>query len=98
MTVENLIQIESGTTINTNVNVKIQDDSAVTCDEIIDTTKTVPTKSTSTSSYILLAFFLITIVLLVAVKAYAYLIKYKVKQKHLLPYYVTTDRLQEVYY
>ena len=98
MIVENLIQIKSGTTINTNVNVKIQDDSAVTCDEIIDTTKTVPRKSTSTSFYILLAFFLITIVLLMAVKAYGYLIKYKVKQKHLLPYYITTDKLQEVYY
>ena len=37
--------------------------------------------------YILLAFLLITIALLIAVSVYYYLIKYKVKQKDLLPCY-----------
>ena len=36
--------------------------------------------------YILLVFLLITIVLLVAVSIYCYLIKYKSKQKYLLPF------------
>ena len=35
--------------------------------------------------YILLAFLSITIALLVAVSIYCYLIKYRAKQKHLLP-------------
>ena len=38
--------------------------------------------------YILLAFLLITIVLLIAVSIYCYLIKYRAKQKHLLPFHV----------
>ena len=37
----------------------------------------------------LLAFLLITIVLLIAVSIYCYLIKYQTKQKHLLPFQVT---------
>ena len=36
--------------------------------------------------YILLAFLLITITLLIAVSIYCYLIKYQAKQKHLLPF------------
>ena len=69
----------------------IIDDSVIKCDEIIDTTKTiptktvsaatVPTKSTSTNFYILLAF-----LLLIAVSIYCCLIKYQGKRKHLLPY------------
>ena len=48
--VENMIQIKSGITINVDVSVgSIIDDSGITCDQIIDTTKsnltkTVPTK------------------------------------------------------
>ena len=48
--------------------------------------------------YILLVFLLITIALLVVVSIYCYLMKYKVKQKHLLPFYVTNNELKEVLY
>ena len=41
--------------------------------------------------YISLAFSLITIALLVSI--YCQLIKYRAKEKHLLPYYVTNDKL-----
>ena len=56
-------------------------DSVIMCDEIIKETKTIPTKSTSTNFYILLAFLLSTISLLIAVSVYCYLIKYKNKTK-----------------
>ena len=56
-------------------------DSVIMCDEIIKETKTIPTKSTSTNFYILLAFLLSTISLLIAVSIYCYLIKYKNKTK-----------------
>ena len=69
------------------------DDSVVTCDEIIEVTKTVSAKSTSNKTvptnfnekmitcktkklYVLLAFLLITIALLIAVSIYCYFIKY----------------------
>ena len=57
----------------------IIDESVITCDKNIETTKTVPTKtvpikSTSTSFYILLTFLLITIRLMIAFNCY--LIKY----------------------
>ena len=50
----------------------IIDDSVITCDEFLETTKTVPrktalTKSTTTNFYILLYFFLITIALFIVV-------------------------------
>ena len=45
--------------------------------------------------YILLAFLLITIALLIAVSIYCYLIKYRAKQKHLLPFHNT--KLKQVY-
>ena len=48
--------------------------------------------------YILLAFLLITIALLIAVSIYCYLIKYQAKQKHLLPFHVTNDELREDLY
>ena len=48
--------------------------------------------------YILLAFLLITIGLLTAVSIYCYLIKYRAKQKHLLPSQVTSKELKEVMY
>ena len=44
-----------------------------------------------------LLFSLITIALLIAVSTYCYQIKYKVKQKHLLPFYVTNSKLKEVF-
>ena len=43
--------------------------------------------------YVLLAFLLISIVFLIAASTYCYLIKYQVKQKHLLPFYITNDKL-----
>ena len=70
-------------------------DSAITCDEIIEATKAVQTKttsrktvpsktvsakSTSTNFYILLALLLITIALLIAVNIYLYRRKYSSKK------------------
>ena len=46
--------------------------------------------------YILRAFLLITIALLIAASIYWYLIKYKSKQKHLLRFYVTKNKFKEV--
>ena len=48
--------------------------------------------------YILLAFLLITIALLIAVSIYFYLIKYLLKQKHLLPFLFTNNKLKEIIY
>ena len=45
-----------------------------------------------------LPFLSITIALLIAVTIYCYLIKYKGKQKHLLLFHVTNNKLQEVLY
>ena len=77
----------------------IIDDSATASDEIIETTKTNPTKtvltkSSSTNFYVLLAFLLIINALLIPM--YCYLIKHKAKQKDLLSYYITNDKLKEV--
>ena len=52
----------------------IIDDSMNTCDEVIETTKTFPTKSTSTNVYILTTYLLITTALLTAVN-------YKIEHK-----------------
>ena len=41
------------------------------------------------SFYILLSFLLITITLLIAVSIYCYLIKYRAKQQHVLPFHDT---------
>ena len=48
--------------------------------------------------YILLAFLLITIALLIAVSIYCYLITYQEKQKHLLPFLFTSSKLNQVLY
>ena len=45
--------------------------------------------------YILFAFLLITIALLIAVVIYCYLIKYQAKQKHLLSFHFTDNQLKE---
>ena len=45
--------------------------------------------------YILLAFLLITIALLIAVNIYWYLIRYRAKQKNLLPFNFTNNKLKE---
>ena len=63
-----------------------------TCDEVIEETKTVLTKFNEKKQpvkhniSIFYLFLLITIALLVAVSIYCYLIKYRAKQKHLLPH------------
>ena len=47
---------------------------------------------------ILLALLLITIALLITVSTYCYLIKYRAKQKHLLPFNFTNNKLKEIIY
>ena len=72
------------------------DDSGIMCDEILKKKQKVTTNFNEKKAicktrnfYILLGFLLITIALL---------IKYKAKQKHLLPFYVTNNELKEVLY
>ena len=48
--------------------------------------------------YTLLAFLSITIALLIAVSIYCYLVRYRAKQKHLLPFHVTNNELKEIMY
>ena len=87
----------------------ICDNSVITCDEILDKNAKSYDEETkiisknliceTKSFYILLAFSVITVSLLIAFSIYFWLIKYKSKQKHLLiyyhvlPYYVTNDKL-----
>ena len=76
----------------------------VTCDEIIEVkaktiTKTFIEKNVlrKTNSFdILLAFFIIR--RLIAVSIYCQLMRYKTKQKHLLPFHVTNNELKEIMY
>ena len=83
------------------------DDSAIACDEVIESndeeTKTIPTNFNEEkvickmqNSYILLTFLLITIVLLIAVNIYCYLINYLEIQKHLVTFHVTNNELKEI--
>ena len=74
----------------------------VTCDEIKDAeeTKAIRANFNEKNSicktkkfYILLLVLLITFVLLIAASCHSYLIKYKSKQKHLLQYNITNDKL-----
>ena len=82
------------------------DDSMVIRDEVIhsydEAIKTIPTnfnEKTVTckmqSLYILLVFLLITIVLLIAVSIYCYLIKYS--GKYLLPFHNTNNKLNKFF-
>ena len=84
-------------------------DSAIICDEVTESydeeTKAIPTnfndKKTACKTqnfYLLLAFLLITIALLIAVSMYCYLIKYQAKPKHLLPFHLTSNELKEIIY
>ena len=66
-----------------------------------DETKQIPTnfneeKTTSKlqNFYILVAFIIITIALLIAFSIYCCLIKYQAKQKHLLPFQFTNNKLK----
>ena len=76
------------------------DESAITNDEIIEEeTKIFTTNFNENNAiYILLASLLITVAFLIVVSIYCYLIKYKAKQKYLLPFYVTNNELKEVLY
>ena len=88
---------------------KYYDYSAIPCDPIIESnneeTKTIPTNFNETKaickiekSYILLVILFITIALLIAVSIYCYLIKYRPKQKHLLPFHNTNNNSKQVLY
>ena len=80
-------------------------DSAITCDKIIEgETKTVTTNFNERNEicktkkfYTLQAFLSIAIALLIVVIIYCYLIKYKAKQKHLVPFYITNNDLRELF-
>ena len=86
------------------------DDSVITCDEILEMTKTALLKTVPTNFnenivtckaknfYTLLTFSVITIALLITVSIYCYLIKYRAKQKQLLLHHVTNNKLKEVLY
>ena len=67
----------------------LANNSAIMCDEIIEETKTVPTNFNEKNQLAKhkISHLLITIVLLIAVSIYCYLIKYQTKQKH---YYTVT--------
>ena len=78
-------------------------------DEIIQSykeeTKTIPTNFNENKAtykmqnlYIWLVFLLIIIALLIAVSIYCYLIKYRAKQEHLLPFRFTSNKLEEIMY
>ena len=80
------------------------DDSVIICDEVIESfkkeTNFYEKKATCKMQnfYIILAFLLIVITLLIAVSIYCYLIKYRAKQKHLLPFHYTNNELKQVSY
>ena len=66
---ENIILFKSEIMINVDVLASIIDDSACTCDEIIEEAKTIPTNFMNFT-------LVITTVLLIAASIYCYLIKY----------------------
>ena len=80
------------------------DDSVIICDEVIESfkeeTNFYEKKATCKMQnfYIILAFLLTVITLLIAVSIYCYLIKYRAKQKHLLPFHYTNNELKQVSY
>ena len=82
----------------------IMDNSAIICDEAVQsyeekTNFNEKNATCKTQNFcILLAFLLITITLLIAVSIYCYLIKYRAKQKHLLPFHFTNNKLKENVY
>ena len=50
------------------------------------------------NSIFYLPFLLITVPLLISVSIYCYMVEYKVKQKHFLPFYPANNQLKEVLY
>ena len=92
VSVKNVIYVKkiiSGILLHGKYLASVMDDSVITCDEVIEScdkeTKTIPTNLKAICKmqnfYILLAFLLNTIALLIAVNIYCYLIKYRAKQK-----------------
>ena len=84
----------------------ITGDSVITCDEIIEKTKTVPKYCSNNFEWknltckikknlYLVAFLLINIALFIAFSISFFLIKYQAKQKHLLIYH-STSKLKEI--
>ena len=66
-----------------------------------DETKQIPTNFNEEKTtcklqnfYILVAFIIIAIALLIAFSIYCYVIKYQAKQKHLLPFQFTNNKLK----
>ena len=84
----------------------ITDDSVITCGEIIEEIKTLPTNFNEKKKQpakhkiciFYLPFLLITIALLIAVSIDCYLIKHWAKQKHFLPFHVKNNTLIEIMY
>ena len=79
-------------------------DSAIICDEVkesydegtnFDQKKAI---SKTQNFYNLPVFVLITLSLLTAIGIYCYFIKYGAKQKHLLPFHFTNNKLKEIIY
>ena len=67
-------------------------------------TKTIPTNFNEKKGtckmqnfYVFRDFLLITIALLIAVSIFCYLIKYRAKQKHLLPFHDKNNKLRKFY-
>ena len=78
------------------------DDSVIACDEIVEETFPTNFKEKKVTRkmqnfYIFFGFLLITIALLI-VCIYCYLIKYRAKQKRLLPFHNTNNELKQVLY
>ena len=84
----------------------IMDDSVIKCDKVIESYEeeinTIPTNFSeknvtrkTKSFYVLLAFLLITIALLITVSIYCYLIKYQ--PKDLLPFHNTKNKLNKFF-
>ena len=75
----------------------IVDDTGTICNEIINAEETSFDEKyimcKTLSFYILLVFLLITITLLIAITIYCYIIKYRAKPKHLLPFHDTNIKL-----
>ena len=77
-------------------------DSAFMCDEIMESyderKKTIPTNLDVKKAIFKTQFLLITIALLMTAGIYCFLIKYRGKEKHLLPFHVTNNELKEIMY
>ena len=76
------------------------DNSGIKLDEVIESYDKETKKAICKTQnfYILLAFLLITIALLVGVGIYSCLLKYRAIQKHLLPFHVTNNELKVIMY